>query len=288
MNGQGFQIMSQASAMPLPAPSARHLSPVNAFSLLLVVNGVALALTGFVQSMFDLGGHFLNKGPLGPSLHGNLDALGFLEAHGLAVIIGVLLVLHRNAPDARWHWIASATHVLLGAANLMFWPIFSQYDLVPMGIVATAMHMFFAAVQFAAAALRTPGLVTGPGSAFKTATLFTLAIGFLLHASALVLGRGVFVQRIFTPTFDMLFAIPMTFAGIAGWVLLKRARFSAAWEKAAYLAMLVYFTTSIALHLRTFATWDTSYVLAFPDWYSVPILWLFVLMSVFTIRLRFE
>ena len=123
-NGQGLQIMSQASAMTLPARSARQVSSVNAFSLLLVVNGVALALTGFVQSMFDLGGHFLNRGPLGPSLHGNLDALGFLEAHGLAVIIGVLLVLHRNAPDARWHWIASATHVLLGAANLMFWPIF--------------------------------------------------------------------------------------------------------------------------------------------------------------------
>jgi hypothetical protein len=288
MNGQGLLIMSQASAMTLPAPSGRRVSSVNGFSLLLVINGVALALTGFVQSMFDLGGHFLNKGPLGPSLHGNLDALAFFEAHGLAVIIGVLLVLHRNAPDARWHWIASATHILLGGANLMFWPIFSQYDLVPMGIVATAMHMFFAAVQFAAAGLRTPGLASGPGSAFKAVTLFTLAIGFLLHASALVLGREVFVQRIFTPTFDMLFAIPMTFAGVAGWVLLKRAKFSAAWEKVAYFAMLIYFTTSIALHLRTFATWDTSYVLAFPDWYSVPILWLFVLMSVFTIRLRFE
>jgi hypothetical protein len=170
----------------------------------------------------------------------------------------------------------------------MFWPIFSQYDLVLMGIVATAMHMFFAAVQFAAAALRTPGMVSGPGSAFKIATLFTLAVGFLLHATALVLGRGVLVQKIFTPTFDILLAVPMTFAGIAGWVLLKRARFSAMWERAAYLALLLYFTTSIVLHLRTFVTWDTSYVLAFPDWYSVPILWLLVLMSVFTIRLKFE
>lgn len=131
------------------------------FSLLLMVNGIALASTGFVQSMFDLSGHFLNKGPLGPSLHGNL------EAHGLAVLIGLLLIVHRNAADSHWHWIASATHVLLGAANLMFWPAFEQYNLVPMGIVATAMHMFLAATQFAAAALRTPALVTGPGSSFR-------------------------------------------------------------------------------------------------------------------------
>ena len=80
----------------------------------------------------------------------------------------------------------------------------------------------------------------------------------------------------------------MTFAGIAGWVLWKRVQFRAMWEKAADLAMLVYFTTSIVLHLRTFVTWETSYVLASPDWYSVPVLWLMVLMAVFTVRLRFE
>jgi hypothetical protein len=280
--------MSHPTTLTLPPPHLSGAPSVNAFSLLLTVNGIALGLIGFVQSMFDLSGYFLNKGPLGPSLHGNLDAIGFLEAHGLAVLIGLLLIVHRNAADARWHWIASATHVLLGAANLMFWPAFEQYDLVPMGIVATAMHMFFAATQSAAAALRTPGLVTGPGSSFKAAVLFTLAVGFLLHASALVLGRGVFVQRIFTPTFDILFAIPMTYAGIAGWVLLKRAQFRGLWEQVAFVAMLLYFTVSVVLHVRTFVTWDTSYVLAFPDWYSVPILWLMVLMSAFTIRLRFE
>src|SRR5689334_19681623 len=172
-NAKGLHIMSHSTTLMIP-PHLSGVPSVNAFGLLLTVNGIALALTGFVQSMFDLSGFFLDKGPLGPSLHGNLDALGFLEAHGLAVLIGLLLIVHRHAPDARWHWIASATHVLLGGANLMFWPIFDRYGLVPMGIVATAMHMFFAATQFAAGALRTPGLVSGPGSSFKAAVLFTL------------------------------------------------------------------------------------------------------------------
>ncbi len=131
-------------------------------------------------------------------------------------------------------------------------------------------------------------MVTGPGSSFKMATLFTLAVGMLLHLSGLVLGRDVFVQRIFTPTFDILFAVPMTFAGIAGWLLWKRVQFRAMWEKAAYLAMLVYFTTSIVLHLRTFVTWDTSYVPGHSRTGTRAVLWLMVLMAVFTVRLRFE
>jgi hypothetical protein len=146
------------SHLTTPVLPPRHLLggiPVNACSLLLAVNGAALALTGLVQSIFDLSGYFLNKGPLGPSLHGNLDTLAFFEAHGLAVLIGLLLIIHRSTPGALWHGIAAATHALLGTANLMFWAAFEQYDLVPMGIVATAMHIFFAATELTAAALRT-------------------------------------------------------------------------------------------------------------------------------------
>ena len=146
--------MSQLTTPVLPPAHLVGGLPVNACSLLLTVNGAALALTGLVQSTFDLSGYFLNKGPLGPSLYGNPDTLAFVEAHGLAVIIGLLLIVHRNAASVLWHRIAAATHVLLGTANLMFWAAFEQYDLVPMGIVATAMHMFFAATQTTAAALR--------------------------------------------------------------------------------------------------------------------------------------
>ena len=147
--------MSHLTTPALPPPHLTGGLSVNACSLLLTVNGAALALTGFMQATFDLSGYFFNKGPLGPSLHGNLDTLAFVETHGLAVLIGLLLIIHRNAPGAFWHRIAAATHVLLGTANLMFWGAFERYDLVPMGIVATAMHIFFAATQLTAAALRT-------------------------------------------------------------------------------------------------------------------------------------
>jgi hypothetical protein len=145
--------MSQTNTLSPSASHAREM-PLNAFSLLLLVNAVALGLTGLVQGAFDLAGYFLNKGPLASALHGNLDSLAFFEAHGLALIVGILLMQYRYSHGARWHWVASATHTLLGGSNLMFWPIFAHYDLVPMGIVATAMHVFFAVTQFAAACLR--------------------------------------------------------------------------------------------------------------------------------------
>ncbi len=110
--------MSQVTTLTLPASPRQRVSSTNAFSLLLLINGIALAATGFIQSMFDLGGYFLNKGPLAASLHGNLDSLAFLEAHGLAVIVGILLIVHRDAADARWHWIAGATHTLLWGCEL--------------------------------------------------------------------------------------------------------------------------------------------------------------------------
>jgi len=48
--------------------------------------------------------------------------VGFVEAHGLAVIIGILL--WRALPSRSWHLTAAAVHVLLGASNLIFWQIF--------------------------------------------------------------------------------------------------------------------------------------------------------------------
>jgi hypothetical protein len=46
--------------------------------------------------------------------------IGFIEAHGLALIIGV--PLWQAAPLRIWHLTAAAVHLLLGTANLVFWP----------------------------------------------------------------------------------------------------------------------------------------------------------------------
>ncbi len=76
-------------------------------------------------------------------------AIGFVEAHGLAFIIGVLL--WRAEPVRLWHLTAAAVHVLLGTCNLVFWQIFITADALLMGYVTTSLHWTFVALQLLAA-----------------------------------------------------------------------------------------------------------------------------------------
>jgi hypothetical protein len=48
-----------------------------------------------------------------------LAAIGFVEAHGPAFILGVPFA--RAMPSRSRHGTAAAVHALLGTANLLFW-----------------------------------------------------------------------------------------------------------------------------------------------------------------------
>jgi len=254
---------------------------------LLLVNGALLGAIALTAALSDLAGAFLKLGPMASSLYGNPQAIGSFEAHGLALILAVLMLLNRGDQGATWNWVAALAHLLLGAANLMFWPVFAQAGLVPVGIATTIMHATFLVLEAGAALWRTPAILSGPGAWFRGLTLLTLATGAILHGSSLPLGRETFTRVLFTPQFDAVFAVPMTVAGILGWMLYRRAIFAAPWQRVVYVAMLLYFTLSVFIHARTLFTWDTSYVLAFPSWYSLPILVVFFVLGMFTIRQRF-
>ncbi|HJQ59247.1 MAG TPA: hypothetical protein VJ890_20240 [Vineibacter sp.] len=119
----------------------RAILRANAVFLLLAAAG------GFVS---DVRGAFFASGPVSAVLREAPNAaIGFIEAHGLAFIIGVLL--WRAAPQRAWHLTAVAVHVLLGGSNLVFWQLFVATDMLMLGYVTTALHGLFAAAQLGAA-----------------------------------------------------------------------------------------------------------------------------------------
>ena len=60
-------------------------------------------------------------------------AIGFVEAHGLAFIIAVLLW---NAHPVRYaHFTAAAVMMLLGVSNLVFWPLFTAIGMTAAGVL---------------------------------------------------------------------------------------------------------------------------------------------------------
>ena len=92
--------------------------------------------------------------------------------------------------------------------------------------------------------------------------------GMYLHLTAILLGRELFLEKVFTPVFDMILAVPMTFAGVMGIALWKKTRLPTAAHRAVYGVLLAYFCVSIAVHVSTFFTRDTSYIVAFPEAFS--------------------
>ncbi|CAN7514803.1 hypothetical protein LJR234_003760 [Mesorhizobium amorphae] len=76
--------------------------------------------------------------------------IGFIEAHGLALIIGV--TMWRVAYSRNWHALLTAVHLLLGTANLLFWQFFIAADVLAVGYVTTAAHFLFVVAHLAALA----------------------------------------------------------------------------------------------------------------------------------------
>ena len=110
-----------------------------------------LLLAGSSGMAADLAASFLAIGPQHAVLAAApYTAIGFVEAHGLAMIFGWLLWC--AAPARSWHLTAVAIHTLLGTANLVFWSMFIAADMLPAGYLTTSLHWLFVSLQLTAAA----------------------------------------------------------------------------------------------------------------------------------------
>jgi hypothetical protein len=126
---------------------------------LFLANGVFLVVVGGVQVMFELLAYYAGVGPYGDKFADSPYVVGWLEAHGLAVIIGVLLLTVAARDDRRfWHVLAAVVHAFLGTANLVFFQGFIAWGMVPAGVAATVVH-------FVLVVAHTAGFVVSRGTA---------------------------------------------------------------------------------------------------------------------------
>jgi hypothetical protein len=111
---------------------------------LLLVNGGFLVLVGAVQVFFELTGYYTGRGIYGAIFEGSPYTIGWVENHGLALLIG-LLFLTVAARDAGrpWHVFAVVLHAFLGTANVVFWDAFVTFGTTTTGLVATIGHVLF-------------------------------------------------------------------------------------------------------------------------------------------------
>jgi hypothetical protein len=125
--------------------------------LILRANAIYIGVAGCAGVIFDIRGVLYGLGPQGRALaDAPYAGIGFVEAHGLAVILAV--VLWRARPERAAHLTALAVVALLGTANLAFWQAFVAMDALTMGYVTTALHWTFAALNLAAAVQLSPAI----------------------------------------------------------------------------------------------------------------------------------
>ena len=112
---------------------------------------LAASTGGFAS---DVSGIFLGLGPVARVVtEAPHVGIGFVEAHGLAFILGVLM--WRAEPSRAWHLTAAAIHMLLGSANVIFWQLFIASDMLMVGYVTTILHGLFVVLQISAAVTAT-------------------------------------------------------------------------------------------------------------------------------------
>lgn len=106
------------------------------------------------------------------------------------------------------------------------------------------------------------------GTLARYLVILTLLVGIGFHGTRLAIGAEAF-QEIFTPMVDSIFSIPIVLAILAmfrGWPVF---RFRGKLDKSVAIVTLLYFIVSMPLHVQTWFTQDTSYILRFPWWYSL-------------------
>jgi hypothetical protein len=117
---------------------------------ILRANALYLLAASIGGLLTDIAGAFFSRGPesqilaIQPAM-----VIGFVAAHGLALILGVLL--WRAASLRSWHLAAVAIHVLLGTANLVFWQLFTATGMLALGYITTSLHWLFVVLQLIAA-----------------------------------------------------------------------------------------------------------------------------------------
>jgi len=123
--------------------------------LVLKGNAAFLGLFGAVSFFaLDVRAIWFSAGPQVAVLRGEPAAgVGFLEAHGLAVILAIWFwrASRGQSPDRAWHLTAAAVHTFLAFANISLWRIFILCDVLTLGYVSTSLHCLFALLQLIAA-----------------------------------------------------------------------------------------------------------------------------------------
>ena len=121
---------------------------------------------------------------------------------------------------------------------------------------------------------------------FKAMAIATFAFGAAIHTLRLIIGIDGIVAHVLTPAVDVAFGAFILGTAAAG--LMSWRRYSGGkLGRAGYAFAMFMLIVSVPIHLRTVVTWSTAYLTAFPTWYSIVEIPMFLGLVLMVSRLRF-
>ncbi len=128
------------------------------------------------------------------------------------------------------------------------------------------------------------------GYFFRVASMLTIAMGVFLHLVRVFFGDDLTIAYLFTPTFDMVLMVPMTYATVSGIAVWRRVEFVGRPHKIFFTWSLVYIAGSIPFHFYfSIVNGDLGpYLRFFPMWFSYLLFPVYAAFLVLFWRLRIK
>ncbi len=108
---------------------------------ILKFHGFLLTGLGGMTCLNSILGFQFSNGPFSFLGTNEVAAVAFVEAYGLACLLGISLILAATKSyHYLWHLIASVIHLFLFIVNIRFWHLYETLNLQPAGLIATTLH----------------------------------------------------------------------------------------------------------------------------------------------------
>jgi hypothetical protein len=107
------------------------------------------------------------------------------------------------------------------------------------------------------------------GYFFREAAILTISIGVILHIVRVIFGDDIALRYVITPTIDRILLVPMAYAAVTGFAVLRQVQFANTVHRVFFTASVVYLSASVPLHIyASYVVNSTELVTAFPMWFS--------------------
>lgn len=105
-------------------------------------DAIFLTIAGLFGVVSDLQLYASGTGSFGRTFYQNPTVIGVVEAHSLALLVGVSIWFLAHTPRFG-HWVGLVAHLIMGTSNIIWFDVFRNVNAETQGVAVTVVHFVF-------------------------------------------------------------------------------------------------------------------------------------------------